>query len=98
MIVTSSHVPHLISPVSMFVVWSVHHVYIAHYVCLYTSRLFPPFLLALGWSCLSTENIDVGFVIWDAGMRLIATIATGSHVLSGWIYRIAGPDNPSDYD
>jgi len=32
------------------------------------------------------ESIDVGFGIWDAGMRLSATIVTGSYVLNGWIY------------
>jgi len=32
------------------------------------------------------ENIDASFGIWDAGMRLSATIVTGSHVLNGWIY------------
>ena len=31
------------------------------------------------------EDIGAGFGIWDAGMRLSATIVTGSHVLNGWI-------------
>ena len=44
---------------SMSVVWSVHHVYIAHYVCLYTLRLFPLSLLALGWPCFATWSDSI---------------------------------------
>ena len=34
------------------------------------------------------EDIGTDFGIWDAGIRLSATIVTGSHVLNCWILRL----------
>ena len=79
-------IPHLLSgydiitssapyfPMSMFVVWSVHHVYIAHYVCLYTSGLFPPSLLALGWSWFSTHNLTMPKFLWVEAFSTVTCI------------------------
>ncbi len=45
------------------------------------------------------ENTDAGFGIWDAGMRLSATIVTGGRMFFPTAGSTTlGPDNPSDYD